>query len=326
MSNMKVLFIPILFSILSESLFQKLKVHEIPLKTFQKNHELGVSEAQSEAHDLLETVDGLSYYGEISIGTPEQKFHVLFDTVSSDTWVPSTKCLISFPCQTHQKYDSNKSTSYIKDGTEFTSKFIKGSSSGFMSLDVLRIGELEIKNQPFGEATEISNNPFLMVKYDGIMGLGFKGESRSGFNSPIKNAIIQKLIAPVFGLYLSKEIKLGGDLTIGGVNTKYFSGSFQYTPVISDFGWMIKFESFKIGSDVICEKCKSLVDSAGAFISGPADQVNKIHEKIGVKHVHGVPTVDCTSIASLPRFYFVFDKFTLELTGEDYILKVLWFL
>jgi len=87
------------------------------------------------------------YFGEIGIGTPPQNFTVIFDTGSSNLWIPSSKCYFSIACYLHHRYRSAKSNTYKKNGETCTITYGSGQIAGFFSEDNVLVGSLIVKNQ-----------------------------------------------------------------------------------------------------------------------------------------------------------------------------------
>lgn len=73
------------------------------------------------------------YYGEISFGTPEQLFNVVFDTGSSDVWVMSDGCR-SASCDNHRKFNSSRSCTFKETPDNFTITYGKGAVAGDIAI------------------------------------------------------------------------------------------------------------------------------------------------------------------------------------------------
>ena len=101
---------------------------------------------------LLNSLD-TSYYGPIALGNPPQNFTVVFDTGSSNLWVPSEKCR-STSCQLHKRYIGRNSETFTENGAKFDIRYGTGFVRGHMSKDSLHVAGLHVVQQDFGEITE----------------------------------------------------------------------------------------------------------------------------------------------------------------------------
>lgn len=269
------------------------------------------------------------YYGAISIGTPPQPFNVIFDTGSSDLWVPSVEChFTNVACRRHKKYDSSKSSSYQRNGAPFRIRYGTGSVSGFLSRDTLRIGSLNVKRQTFGEAITQPGVTFVAAKFDGVLGLGFHDISAQAVVPPLYNMVLQGLISePIFSFYLNRNDNdtMESEVIFGGFNQNHYKGVINYVPVHKQGYWELKMDFVRFGSTSFCTRgCEAIVDTGTSLIGGPRLEVMAINRLIGAKRTHsnGLYMVDCELVPTLPSITFALNGVNYILESTHYILKV----
>ncbi|XP_047330251.1 aspartic proteinase-like [Impatiens glandulifera] len=236
----------------------------------------------------LKNYQNMQYYGEISIGTPPQKFTVQFDTGSSNLWITSSKCYFSSACHSKSKYYARRSRTYKKTGTPARIGYGEDSISGRISQDNFVVGGLTIKNQVFVEATSLPDSEiYTNTKFDGILGLGFQEKSIRGVVPIWYNMMYQGLIQNrVFSFWLNRntEEEEGGEVVFGWrPDSRHYMGDHTYVPVNRKGYWQFDMGDVTInGKHLGVTGLSAFPDSGCSLLLGPTIAITMLNHEIGV--------------------------------------------
>ncbi|XP_051780653.1 chymosin-like [Erpetoichthys calabaricus] len=292
------------------------------LNTFLKENHRKVSNKYSRSlsasnEPLVNYMEAI-YYGNISIGTPPQTFRVLFDTGSSDFWLPSVNCQ-SLACKNHQTFNPSKSSTFHNLDTKFSLNYESGSMDGFLAYDTLKVSDIVVTEQEFGLSTSEPGFAYYYSPFDGILGLAYPSISSSG-STPVFDNMCNRHLVPqdIFSFYLSRFPFAGPPavLTFGGIDTTHFQGPIHWTPVTSETYWQIQLDSVKINGEVVAcrDGCQAIIDTGTYAVTGPEDAISNIQRLSGFSLENsGLYVVNCGDLFKMPDL-------VITISGVDFIL------
>ncbi|RKP14830.1 aspartic peptidase domain-containing protein [Piptocephalis cylindrospora] len=273
----------------------------------------------------------VDYYGEIEIGTPSQKFNVIFDTGSSDLWVTGKKCTSS-ACRGHPAFDSKASSTYTPMNRMFSIEYGTGSLMGLVGKDQMTIGNIRLENQTFGESTVEPGMTFAGVPFDGILGLGFDSLSSQGAQPPFYSMIQQSrikepLLSAWFAPYNPQAIGSGtpgGELAFGSIDPSRYTGELTWAPVINKGYWEVELNGLRLttGQDAPIRARSAAIDTGTSLVIMSEPDAQAIHSLIPqANRIPGTPmwSVPCDT-RGLPGVTFIINSKPYTIPASAWVL------
>jgi len=186
-----------------------------------------------------------------------------------------------------------------------------------------------VKNQVFAEITSEKGISWIAARFDGILGFAFESISVDGVTPVWYNILSQKLVAdPVFGVWLSNnpQGQNGGELILGGVNSKRYTGDFTYANLTSQTYWEFQVNDFMLNNISLgwCNgTCNAICDTGTSLIAGPSANINALNRKLGAIIINGEGIfTSCDVLQTLPTVQVTFSGKVFNLTPKQYVLQV----
>ncbi|KAK1622852.1 aspartic peptidase domain-containing protein [Colletotrichum phormii] len=280
---------------------------------------------------------------QISVGSPPQQVMAIFDTGSSDLWVPqlnSRLCKDRLATCTASNgnnssvacaFDNVKSTSFNVNRSPFEATYANGVEiQGTFMSESATVGNTSVSNNTMGLGqTDKLTSPLIA-----ILGVGPSSSEASVLTNNAKpytnfpeNLKAQGLTKSLtYSVYLNDFRSPSGSVVFGGMDTAKFTGQMQMVPLIghklfktNDF--IVPWTSFSFSADKNAKPTAIggnnfppvLVDTANPSLSFPPKILDQIGPAINVQTLQdGTKALRCNSGDSGAKFNFEFQTAKVE--------------
>ncbi|XP_007529425.1 chymosin-like [Erinaceus europaeus] len=298
-----------------KSLRKSLKEHGLLEEFLQTHARKKLAHSGKIAREPLTNYLDTEYFGKIQIGSPPQEFTVVFDTGSSDLWVPSVFCN-SDACQNHHRFNPSKSSTFQNMNRPLSIQYGTGSMQGFLGYDTVTVSNIVVPHQTVGLSTQEPGDIFTYSEFDGILGLAYPSLA-SQYSVPVfDNMMKQHLVAQdLFSVYMNSQGQ-GSMLILGAIDPSYYVGALHWVPVTVQQYWQFTVDRITVdGVVVACDGgCQAILDTGTSLLVGPSSDILNIQTVIGATQgQYGEFDIDCGSLRSKPTVVF-------EINGREYPL------
>ncbi|NXL24799.1 PEPA protein, partial [Setophaga kirtlandii] len=313
-------------------------VTRVPLRKMkslrQRLREQGLLESYLEQHpynlaakyfpgiavEPLENYMDDEYFGTISIGTPPQEFTVVFDTGSSNLWVPSVFCS-SPACRNHNRFNPAESSTFLSTNDTLFIAYGTGSMTGVLGYDTVDVAGINVRNQIFGLAETEPGDFFYYTPFDGILGLAFPSIASSGATPVFDNMMMENLVdRNLFSVYLSRDDQGGSFVLFGAIDPYYTTRGISWIPLSAETYWQISMESVSVGrTPVACSSgCQAIVDTGTTLLAVPIRAFRTLMRRLGAS---SSGEISCEAIRSLPSLIFHINGKEFPVPPRAYVLR-----
>jgi len=289
------------------------------------------SPKKKEENVPLRDLQNAQYWGNVNVGTPPQTFGMVFDTGSSDFWIPSKECLTkSSNCAAKTAYDKSASSSYsdVPKGakSDFNIVYGSGAVNGKFGVEKITVGEdYTVDAQTFAEvsSTDGLGQVYEQAKFDGILGLAFDVISRDpGINTFVDNLkTIDGVDKSMFAFFLGDNAP--GELAIGGYNEERMQGEINWVDLITPGYWLVGMDQVKFGdNEMASTRIAGIMDTGTSLIYGPQDEVMSMAMSLGrAQYVPqlGLFNIDCD--ATIPDLAFQIGGHEYNIPGSSLMIQ-----